>query len=109
MSQKPANGQKFGKRKVRFDAREWDEELIDCRTDLEIDKRSRQGAISSQRCTIEVNFTNRDQAIIVFLHELMHQALPTVEEEAIEMGDSRLKESLEAHGVDLSPLLKGFK
>jgi len=102
-----ANGQTFGTKRVRFDAREWTVTLNDAR-DPGADM-SRQGIIRHDRCEIEVNYINHDQALIVMLHELMHEALPGVAEKAIDLGDSRLKDALESHGVDLSPLLKGFK
>jgi hypothetical protein len=77
--------------------------------DLEEEGRTRPG-----RHTISVAYINDDQFIMTLLHESLHVAFPWMEdkgldEERINAAEVPLKTFLEAHGVDLTPLLEGYK
>lgn len=52
---------------------------------------------------------NPDLAKIAVLHELLHFSFPALKEIDLHLGDSMLKSSLDAFGIDLSPLVEGYE
>jgi len=67
------------------------------------------GCNDPDRSLIMYRTINPDTDIITLLHEISHIAYPNATEEDIQRGDTVLKDALEGFGVDLSPMLKGFK
>lgn len=50
-----------------------------------------------------------DVMITRIIHETLHEAMPKVAEKHINSADDRLRRLLVAFGVDLSPMLKGYR
>ncbi len=51
----------------------------------------------------------RDAQIVAVVHELLHIPFDTLSERALKHGDGHFVDSLQAFGVDLSPLLEGYE
>jgi len=102
---------KIKKRVIYWEAADWTIEKIPAgvnRTDNV--EESNQGVIRCDEKLITFKYMNDDQAALCILHELLHKALPSIdEEEIIKRAEVVIKSALEAFGVDLSPMLRGYK
>jgi hypothetical protein len=97
------------RRVVKFGGRLWVIERVDNETNAPNLQRSNLGEINMVDNVISYRAPNEDTALIVLFHELIHHACPTLPEREVNRADSMLKDSIEAFGVDLSPMLSGYK
>jgi hypothetical protein len=58
---------------------------------------------------ISFRHIDRDSDILTLLHEMLHAIYPDLDESSVRRGEVDLKLGLEALGVNLNPMLKGFK
>ncbi|MDH4038392.1 MAG: hypothetical protein OEV86_13020 [Candidatus Krumholzibacteria bacterium] len=72
-------------------------------------KANELGCVDYERNYIMFRSINDDTDIITIIHELAHIAFPNATEDDIQRGDSIFKDALESYGVDLMPLLKGYR
>jgi hypothetical protein len=98
-------------RKVRFAGRTWTVARVSRATKLGDHLGENDSAkIDPENCVIVFrSIGSTEDALTSLLHEILHEVFPTASEQAVLAADSKMKDALEAFGVDLSPMLKGYK
>ena len=96
-------------RTIEWEAATWKVERINDGKQSENLSDDLQGTIKSDYNIIAFRYYNDDQAIKVLFHEMFHKAFPAAEEAEVMRAEVVIKSFLEALGVDLSPMLEGYK
>jgi len=96
---------------IYWEAAKWTIERVnDPVLQTEILSDGKQGSIVDGEHKLSFRFVNRDQALKCIFHEIIHKMFwEESDEEKIKNAEVVLKSYLDANGVNLSPLLKGFK
>lgn len=96
-------------RSIEWEAATWKVERISDGKQSENLSDDLQGTIKQDHNIIAFRYYNDDQAIKVLLHEMFHKAFPAAEEAEIIRAEVVAKSFFEAFGVDLTPMLEGYK
>lgn len=80
----------------------------------ESDLDEEEGKTRPLKRSISVSYITDDQFLMTLIHELLHVAFPHfkdsgIDEERINHAEVPIKTFFEAMGVDLTPLLNGYK
>lgn len=69
-----------------------------------------RGQVQRDEGTIVFRASDRDGELLTLFHELMHPSAPHLTRDTdVDNAAIALKSGLEAFGVDLSPMLRGYK
>jgi len=98
------------KRTIYWEGQSWD--VIREKNDqsTRFIKEGHVGNISPDEGRIAYRVRTQDIEIKTLLHEMLHQAFPQIDDDVeIVAAEVRVKTFLEAMGVDLKPMLEGYK
>lgn len=68
-----------------------------------------RGICDPERSRIAFRARDRDTELLTIFHEAIHPSCPRLKDSDVEIAAIALKTALEAFGVDLSPMLRGYK
>ena len=93
--------------------REWAVYIVNNENDTELIDKNSLGALDQDAGSIAVRLRDRDGMLLTLIHELIHPGAPRLYDPAARPEVQNLavviKSGLEAFGVDLSPMLRGYK
>ena len=68
-----------------------------------------RGICDPERSRIAFRARDRDTELLTIIHEVIHPSCPKLKDADVEIAAIAIKTAMEAFGVDLSPMLRGYK